>query len=463
MSTIQSSRSEDLEFDGEVLDTLFENSDCWLVALDDWDISVILSSLRYAHWRKRWREDKDLKGSLTWDEIEEKLTQLEYCLMAGCNVGELLEKFDTLNGYMLTLVGRFVSGENNITQVVEGLELVANCAPDVNLSCSPNVIVGTGGGGEGVGTQAPSEPGTEGGTPPTGWTEPPETTFDRKCKISNWIYDGLYSVIDQFDNVGLQNIITTLGIGAGTGIVMASLSIITGPIGWSIAVVGVVTGIILSFVGQSIDLTNLKSYLNNNKEALICALYNSTDAQGGIDDFIQVLTDGGANTAQTTLIRSIFIIDSANTLYFARDNANGDALEAELDGYTGSVDCEACNPSGITASLNAYLNITAPTPQAYTGELLNGPIVLHEGNHGHWSNDPGQPYTAIDIQFNAPVNVTIQTSVVCDAYNIGRPGGGYDGMVNADIPHYITNTIGFHTIRWGDNTPGEYTISWEAA
>jgi hypothetical protein len=341
MSIIQSSRAEDLEFDGEVLETLFEDSDCWLVALDDWDISVILSSLRYAHWRKRWREDKDLKGSLTWDEIEEKLTQLEYCLMAGCNVSELLDKFDDLNGYMLTLVGRFVSGENNITQAVENLELVANCAPDVNLSCSPDVIVNVGGGGETVGTQPPSEPGEEGGTPPDGWTEPSEVD-NRKCKVANNIWDKLYFILDQLDKDGFENILSTLGVGVATSLVVAALSVASGPVGWSLIVVGTVGSIILVFLAQSVDLDNLKDTMTNNKEDLICALYNSTDAQMAKDDFIQVLTDGGANSGQIALFQVILAFDVVNALFFARDDANGQAFEAELDGYTVSVECYIC-------------------------------------------------------------------------------------------------------------------------
>jgi hypothetical protein len=86
MSEIRSSTHEDLIFDGQALADFFEDGSCWLVVLDDWEIAVLLSALRYAHWRKRWRE----LGPYTWDELRYKITQLEHCLMAGCNVQDLV-------------------------------------------------------------------------------------------------------------------------------------------------------------------------------------------------------------------------------------------------------------------------------------------------------------------------------------------------------------------------------------
>jgi len=65
----------------------FEGSPCFLVALTNWDISLIVSSLRYAHWRRRWLDI----GTLTWDEVEAKVDNLERCLMSGCNIDTLIE------------------------------------------------------------------------------------------------------------------------------------------------------------------------------------------------------------------------------------------------------------------------------------------------------------------------------------------------------------------------------------
>lgn len=265
--------------------------------------------------------------------------------MAGCNVSELIDKFDTLNGYMMTLVSRFVTPEGeNIAEVTEGQTLSAVCSPDVNIdvSCGSS---GCGGGCD----NPPSQPGVEGETPPEGWIDPPEVSpeFDRKCRVANMTHEGIRQVIYQFYRNDLGDIITTLGLGTAVGVVMAVLTIITGPIGLTIAVAGVVTGICLAFVGQSVDLDELLGILDTNAQDLVCALYSSLDAQAAVDDFVSVLESGGANPAQTNLIRAIFIIDAANALFFSPDNSSGDKLEADLDGYSPTIDCSLCSTPGL--------------------------------------------------------------------------------------------------------------------
>jgi hypothetical protein len=449
---IQSSSREDVEYDNAALEEKFQDTDCWLVALDDWEISILLSSLRYAHWSRRWRS----LGSLTWDEIQAKIENLEHCLMAGCNVGELLDKFDTLNINLVTNNEDLVEAINNLSEqfiyrtgedeediakivrdtkeilrdqyydlrnlllsysekgiaqiiselpiagistAIENQEITSICSPDVNVE----VNCGSGGCSGGC-DNPPSQPGTEGGTPPENWTDPPENEdpeFDRKCRVSNMMYDGLYQVINQFNKNDLEDIITTLGVGAGVGIIAAALAIVTGPVGFGLAVLGVVTAIALTFIGQSIDLYELLTILDTNHQSLVCALYNSTDAQSAIDDFVQVLTDGGANTAQTNLIRAIFIIDSANTLFFTPDNSNGDKLEADLDGYISAIDCTSCAFGNFT---NGDPGGEIPGPGTYTNTATH--------SEGWWCGEAARSITA---EFNQPVvvsNITILTGVI---------------------------------------------------
>jgi len=86
MTEIISSSREDLELDAGSM-SVFEDGDCWLVALDDWEIALTLSSLRYAHWRKRWRD----LGDYTWAEIEARITELEHSFMSGCRLADLIK------------------------------------------------------------------------------------------------------------------------------------------------------------------------------------------------------------------------------------------------------------------------------------------------------------------------------------------------------------------------------------
>jgi hypothetical protein len=169
--------------DGLMLDGLaladYEDGGCWLIVLDDWQISVILSSLRYAHWLARWSN----LGPYTWDELEAKITQMEHCLMAGCDVDLLLDKFDGL-----------ISAIQELTLTCNPQITVEPASPDVNVTCAPDVSVncGTGGGSTGGGYGGPfgidpdPDPGQPApGEPPESWTDPPEDYDAYKCKAAN--------------------------------------------------------------------------------------------------------------------------------------------------------------------------------------------------------------------------------------------------------------------------------------
>jgi hypothetical protein len=66
---------------------------CYLVALDAWEIALIQSILRYAHWEARWR---DLSPA-TFKEVDERVNRLEECLMSGCDVSLLIDAIE--NGF----------------------------------------------------------------------------------------------------------------------------------------------------------------------------------------------------------------------------------------------------------------------------------------------------------------------------------------------------------------------------
>jgi hypothetical protein len=439
MSEIKSSTHEDLEFDGEAMSSIFEDTDCWLVALDDWEIAVILSSLRYAHWPRRWRN----LGGHTWDEIEARITQLEHCLMAGCNVGELLDKFDNLITILETLSSRFITNElRNLAQVtegvesaieglelacgdtevnfdtaaivdaieaqttmqetrsiaevtaqntnfsdlveaVDGLELVANCAPDVNVDCPPPVVNVQGGCGGVTGNTPEQQAGEEGGTPPVGTKEPTEIV-ERKCKVANLIYDKIYSMIQE---LGVQDVDTLAGIGlvGSTALIFAIIGLAGGPLGAIIgAVGGAILGIVMAIIAGGIDFDDVLTVMNNNHEDLVCSLYNSTTATQAREDFINILSDGGLSSAETAFLEYFLPSDVTNCLFFTPDSANGDALEAELDGYEGSVECGVC--------LNCSTNVAF-------GEILSGSWLSGGTARGTIYQNGGNTYYGIDIEF----------------------------------------------------------------
>jgi hypothetical protein len=413
MTEIKSSTHEDLEFDSEAMSSIFEETDCWLVALDDWEIALVLSSLRYAHFSRRWRN----LGDHTWDEIEASITQLEHCLMAGCNVGELLDKFDTLNETLTTLAGRFVTPEDkciaevvedleltcgdttvnfdtaslvtaigavgddieaqttmqetrsiaevtaqntnfdDLITAVEALELVANCAPDVNVDCPPpevNVTVQGGGGGcigEGDGTTMPHDPGTIGDDPPEGYDDyDPVIVDELRCKFANATVDELVNALQGFIDGG---ILWTIKVGGyiAAGIISLVFALTApGVLILSFAakdIVGFITDIVKALVQlEDADLASLINILTENEEEFVCILYNVQDGDSVLDikaAFNEALLAHEATVAQRILMDAFLAADVLNNLYWQPTWAlNGKTVEEWLDGYEGSVDCGDC-------------------------------------------------------------------------------------------------------------------------
>lgn len=74
-----------VELDWQALGEM-DQGDCYLVALPWAGLSVLLSLLRYAEWRARWRTITDSE----WQDITDFVQELEACLIMGCDVRELI-------------------------------------------------------------------------------------------------------------------------------------------------------------------------------------------------------------------------------------------------------------------------------------------------------------------------------------------------------------------------------------
>ncbi len=96
--------AEDVQYDAQWLDEHFDNECQWLVALTEWQLSVIVSSLRYAHWQSRWI-------NCDFQEVFYKVQELEHCLMSGCQVSDLIE---AVNG----IGNKLIYNDKSIAQIV---------------------------------------------------------------------------------------------------------------------------------------------------------------------------------------------------------------------------------------------------------------------------------------------------------------------------------------------------------
>jgi hypothetical protein len=195
---------------------------------------------------------------------------------------------------------------------------------------------------QGTGEEPPSEPGIEGEDPPGGWIAANPEIDNRKCKVANFIYDEMHTLIDQFvtfNVAGLGEL--AMGIVMGSVVAIVAL-VVTGPLAVAIAVVGVVSVWALRLLAEDIDLEGLLSDMDTAHQALVCALYSSLDANQARASFHGVLQALGASTSQLLFIDAILINDVVNSLFFQRDDSYGQSLEAQLETYETEIACVEC-------------------------------------------------------------------------------------------------------------------------
>jgi NTP pyrophosphatase (non-canonical NTP hydrolase) len=97
------------------------DSRCYVVALDSWQIALLQTVLRYAYWPARWAG----LGETSIGDVLARVAETENCLMAGCEVGELVDAirdgFQQLHEDILGLQGEG-SGIVEVAQAAEELE-----------------------------------------------------------------------------------------------------------------------------------------------------------------------------------------------------------------------------------------------------------------------------------------------------------------------------------------------------
>lgn len=230
-----------------------------------------------------------------------------------------------------------LEGLNQVVTAINDLLIQASCTPQVNVTCD-----GTGGG-----TEGPSQGGTEAGTPPSGWSDPPDLFGTpeyntRKCKIANAIHENLIDwltlwqtyEVDGFASAFLTISLISL-LGALIGEISTPVPLIDGVIGF---VIGFLSGVAIAVIQGSFNLTTILALMATHEQALICALYQATTTQDAIDDYLQVLDDNGASAGDLLLLSSIVVIDLLNNLFFKK----GEAVDDALSGYTPPLACTGC-------------------------------------------------------------------------------------------------------------------------
>lgn len=239
----------------------------------------------------------------------------------------------TNNTDLLAGVNQLISSLNELitTTAAQQLSTSVTCTPDVNVTCGGGVPISD--------TPPITEPVGQGDDPPPGWSEASQTIVNRKCKAANYQVDKMIILLDTLIIHNVQAYIDASVSIAIAGISFLLVSSIVGPfIAGIAATLGWVSGVVEVLISETVDLDSLKLAIENNRDDLVCALYDATDVLEAKEGFIDVLSVAGVSAGNLALVDAIAQLYWFGTLFFKYD----DFIEAELDGYTPTTDCDGC-------------------------------------------------------------------------------------------------------------------------
>ncbi len=333
----------------EMYDDNLGSNPCYLVALDMRQIAFIISHIsRFPkfHWtwgfprRSRWTDDHRYQ----WAQIVDFVNETEACLLMGCNLEDLISTLEAgFNSIGAALALPNEGGDySGIIAAIEAIQAQTNVNVESSCGC-----------GCGGGTQIPSEAGDENSLPPDGWDQPTDESGNpigpgdpdysvRKCKVANYIQDqfrGYFAALDAY-NVDGMSALSLAFLMAGLAELATPFPLIDGFIG---LVVGLLAALAVTIIKNSIDFGGLVTLMDNNREDLVCALYNSSSSSSALAAYQDVLTSAGATTAQITFVNAIYAAEALNYLYFG---GRAD-VEQAIESYNPSFDCTVCEPATV--------------------------------------------------------------------------------------------------------------------
>lgn len=281
-----------------------------------------------------------------YNQIIVALNELKSILESGdqdpATLGELLElAADNVESLRTTLEARSVAEttaqNTNFAGLIAALQAL-------NFVCSPRVSMTN----YLVPDIPPAAPGTEFDTPPPPFTQTeqePGTTpyYERKCVLATTMHDAIREAIAYWDSWYLDEAFNISFNFFLIQLMAAFFEIATLP-SLLISIFGGTAGRLTTLaVGiyqnlGSIEFSEMLPVLDNNRDDLICALYNASDAPTARGDYNTILENAGMSVIHRGIIANLLPDDYLNHLFFKRDAD----VEAEWPLYAEGADCSGC-------------------------------------------------------------------------------------------------------------------------
>jgi len=389
-----------------------------LYPLSPWDVSVIMSSIRFASWNARWLDGNGVR--ISSEDFQDNLTlieSLERRLMSNC----LDDLVDVMQDIRDTLSA--------------GNQIANNCCG----SSGPTFVID----GENTwyGTEIPLIPPTTFGG--TGEFDNEASYLAQRCLAANNIVAGLVLTLNGFSVYTLASLI------AGGAIVAFFVG---GP---PLSIFIILAGLGFAFGG----FYTIAQYVDSHRYDLVCMLYtNDTYAAwvAALEDWVHDLTISLSlefiEIELTEIFKQMVNTDTFNTMF----------TPLGLPPVADAVDCSACGEGAIF-----FFGVECGYQTL--GEILSGDYTGSSVTIGSqeldWSCDPETPVQAIEIKPTGAGLEFVSITSSVPIYYWSTPGSSPWPYQQSGLPPTgVTFSDGIIMVRQSDNTtPFSITCEMEVS
>lgn len=441
-----------------------ENPSCYY-CLSESTVQILLSALRFAGWRTRWRLDRDdhsrrMESNYIWNKIDymAALAQKELITDMSC---DLQAGFDSLADAIR---------DASPNQGLLALAAAMGRGSGSSSCCEDDIVDNQHGGYAGYFTQ----PGT-GETWPIFGTEPPlsvppgefpegfeseaEYKLD-KCQVANLVVDGAIASLRGLGALGVFNYIAVAGL-----IVLA----ITGAIIFPPAFIPIACAAIGVLALEVTVLTLAANEMQTHREELVCMLYNSDSVESAlavVADFVDGLIatldlTGPKGMAVKQIILLLINGDTLNQLFskvahlsypdadcaYCDDNCF--TFDSDLNEWSYQSSFAGWGTSGgdLTWESPGVMRQHSGASTAYTGAM--SPLIdytIQDGDAIEYVIESASVYSSYSSYIGAVID-GVETQVQSDTGIISA------SAYQVDLSPYAGQVLSRIYIGWGKTAP----------
>lgn len=277
-----------------------------------------------------------------------------------------------------------------------------------------------------------------------------EAYLDDKCLVANRLWLDYRNVVEQLDNYNVDSLLAG-GVSIAVGIIATILTAGTASVAIS-AVLGSASGLVTLLAATlGFGFTTLIASLDNNKQALVCALYNASNGQAAKDAWANELDDGSLSAFEIQVMNILNVMQYFNLLFEPTSEVLADPAPSPID-------CDTC-PEATSIKFQLGIDLLDRGSGSLVDDDASRILASHEdSNNFH--------YVSFGVYADPTQNSYATDCSPLPAGCSGQPCEQFVLEVNAPLsgPNFLLTKCDsgvWSIVHSGTSLPvGNYTITW---